>query len=182
LKEKTKHLEGELQQLLDDFASETGFGVAEVLVVEPHHDQEDESSHDQEVEVRLAPPNRERPPKKETKTLGRKLKTLLKAFESGTGCRVTEVLVGQEIYEVQVRIDLLPYPQRFLKDATKRLEGELQEMLCDFARRTQGRVAEVLVTEEGPENYDVQVRIAPPAPESPGPRSGRKEKDGHAPA
>src|SRR4051794_38362959 len=122
LKEKTKHLEGELQQLLDDFASETGFGVAEVLVVEPHHDQEDESSHDQEVEVRLDSPNRQRPPKREKKTLQRALKAFLQAFESGTGCRVTEVLVGQEVYEVQVRIDLLPYPQRFLKNATKRLE------------------------------------------------------------
>lgn len=56
--------------------------------------------------------------KEQTKILEQRLKNLLRSFEEQTGCRVVDVSVsedGPEIYdmEVKVRLDPLPYPERF---------------------------------------------------------------------
>jgi hypothetical protein len=166
LTEKTKNLEEELQYRIEDFEGlNRPARVTEVRVLEPYHDREDETSRNQEVEVRLNS-HPQGLPQKEKKTLERRLRKLLREYERGTGCRVTEVLVRQERgYEVEVRVDLLAYPQRLLKKTRKTLEVEFEGLLHDFASRTQGRIAEIQVTEVGPESYSVQVRLAPGCPQ-----------------
>jgi len=58
--------------------------------------------------------------KEQAKLLEKMLARLLHKFEKRTGCRVSEIRVkedGPEIYdvEVEVRLDPLPYPERFPK-------------------------------------------------------------------
>jgi hypothetical protein len=77
---------------------------------------------------------------------------------------VTAVLVHQEVYPVEVRVDLLAYPQRLLKARRKELEEEIAGLLDGFEQDTEGRVAEVVV-EDGGEGYTVTVRLAASAPE-----------------
>ena len=166
LTEKAKNLEEELQYRIEDFEGQNRPArVTEVRVLEPYRDREDETSRDQEVEVRMDP-NPQQFPAKKRQALEQDLRESLRDFESGTGCRVTEVLVRQEGgYEVEVRVDLLAYPQRLLKKTRKTLEEDIEGLLHDFASRTQGRVAEIQVTEAGPESYSVQVRLAPGTPQ-----------------
>src|SRR6476660_1296030 len=118
LTEQTKNLEEALHYLIEDFERLYDAGVVEVQVLEPYHHREDETNRDQEVKVRLDPLP-EGFPKKEKKILERSLRKLLRSYEKETGCRVTEILVHQEGYPVEVRVDLLAYPQRLLKSRRK---------------------------------------------------------------
>jgi hypothetical protein len=96
---------------------------------------------------------------REKNILERGLRKRLRSYEKGTGFRVTEVLVRQEGYPVEVRVDLLAYPQRLLKARRKTLGEDIEGLLNSFEQDTQGRIAEILV-EEGQEGYIVKVRLA----------------------
>jgi hypothetical protein len=162
LADQTKNLEETLHYLIENFEDLYDARVAEVQTLEPYHDREDETSRNQEVRVRLDPlPHGF--PKKEKKILERRLRKLLRSYEKETSCRVTEVLVRQG-YPVEVRVDLLAYPQRLLRERRKALGEHIEGLLDSFEQDTQGRIAEILV-EEGEEGYIVKVRLAPSAPE-----------------
>jgi hypothetical protein len=80
LTEQTKSLEESLHYLIEDFEGLYKAGVAEVQVIEPYHNREDEKSRDQEVKVRLDPLP-EGFPKKEKKILERGIRKRLRAAE-----------------------------------------------------------------------------------------------------
>lgn len=163
LTEQTKDLEESLHYLIEDFEGLYKAGVVEVEVIEPYRDRDDETSRNQEVKVRLDPLP-EGFPKKEKKILERGIRKRLRQYEEQAGCRVTAVLVRQEDYPVEVRVDLLAYPQRHLKARRKELEEEIAGLLDSFEQDTEGRVAEVVV-EDREEGYAVTVRLAASAPE-----------------
>src|SRR6476660_2170685 len=160
LREKTRDLEEELYYKIEDFEGIYKARVAEVLVDEPYHDRDDKTSRDQEVKVRLAKPLPDEFPKKEKKILARTLRTLLRKYQKETGCRITEVLVGLEGYPVEVRADVLAYPQRLLKNRRKALEEDIESLVNSFETETQGRVEKVKVARVDSENYVVNVRLA----------------------
>lgn len=109
LKDRVRRLEQTLSHLMEEFKEQTGgCRVAKVRVLD-----DGPEIHDQEVKVRLDPPQRELKRKREL--LERDIKHLLGEFEAETGFRVAEVL-GPSMSDVQVRLDPLPYPQRYALD------------------------------------------------------------------
>jgi hypothetical protein len=160
LREKTRDLEEAIHHRIEDFEGSYQAQVARVLVCEPYHDRDDETSRNQEVKVRLTKPLPEEFPRKEKKILGRSLRKLLREYEKDTGCRVTEVLVGLKGYPVEVRTDVLAYPERLLETRRRALEEDIDGLLCGFEGDTQGQVSRVKITRVGSEEYVVKVRLA----------------------
>lgn len=105
LRERTRHLEQALNHLLRDFEEESGCRIKAVQVVE-----DGPEIYDMEARVRLrAPPQRVNAWRK---LLEGVIKDLLRNFEEETGCRVVEIQ-RSERGMVALRLDPLPYPQRF---------------------------------------------------------------------